>query len=193
MKRLLIIILLMISTLGYCQPPSEKDAYIAGTFAFDMRNATFGSKPTGDNPALDYMIGANVVGDNVDLSLGYENFNKIKFDRMFVGLGYHFPLYAYVFNEEIKTTFQPSLEASVISRTWTENYTYQGKAYSEQIKGSFFTPSLNLGFRWDVTDHIGFEFDTHFCPRPDIKYLYNDDKIVISNYFKVVYKFTDYK
>lgn len=168
---------------------TAKPAYLSVSGGFDIRNAAIGSKPTNDKPALNWLTQFDCVGAGVHIIAGYERFDAIKYDRMFAGIGYEFPLYAYAFNSEIKTAFIPSVDYSIIKRTITETYTYEGKQYSTTGKAGFGTFGLNLAFQWDLTDHFGLRLATKIQPRPDVEYMYGTKKTEIANYVSFVYKF----
>ena len=189
MKKLLLPILLL-SLTGNAQLSKEKDSYLSFSGGFDIRNATVGSAPTQNKPALNYIVEMHAVSRNIDITIGYEAFNEIKYSRMISGLGVHFPLYAYIGHAEIKTTFQPSLEASIIQRTHDDNYTtLDGIKHDYQRKVGFMAYGLNLAFNWDLSDSFAIQTATNIIQRPDKDYLYHEsDRYVLSNYLKVILK-----
>jgi len=168
---------------------AQKASYIAVSVGADIRNSITGSAPTNNKSAFDGIDQIHFVGANVELGMGFEHFPQLKFCRMFGSLGYHFPLYAYPFGNEIKTTFVPSLECSMITRNVTENYTYKGVQYTEESKRGFMAIGLNLAAQWQLNDSFAVQLATNILPRPDIAFLYGDNKTVISNYFKILYTF----
>lgn len=192
MKKLFILpALLALSISANAQlSTKEKDTYLSVSVGADIRNGILGSEPTGNKPSLNWITEFHAVSQNVDITIGYEEFAQIKYSRMISAIGYHFPLYAYIGNTEIKTTFQPSLEASIIKRTYTDNYTYQGKQFKEERTPGFLAYGINLGFNWDLSDSFAIQTATNIIQRPDKDFLYGEkDRWVLSNYFKLVYKF----
>jgi len=189
MKKLLLPILLL-SLTGNAQLSKEKDSYLSFSGGFDIRNAAIGSSPTQNKPALNYIVEMHAVSQNIDITIGYEAFNEIKYSRMIAGLGYHFPLYAYIGRTEIKTTFQPSLEASIIQRTYNDNYrALDGVKHDCNRKVGFLAYGFNLAFNWDLSDNFAIQTATNIIQRPDKEYLYHeDDRYVLSNYLKVILK-----
>lgn len=174
--------LLLVTTLCYSQS-QEKESYIAFSTAIDIKNAILGSKPTNNNPAVDLLFQFAMVGKNVEVNLGYENFNTIHFDKYTLGVGYHFPLYGYVFGKEIKTILIPSIEPTLIDR-W-------GKEW--QCTSSHLSIGGNLAFRWNLSDAIAAELLINALPRTDLSSRYPElhttVPIIYSNYLKILYKF----
>lgn len=156
-----------------------KDNYFSFAAGADIKNAIVGSKPTGDKPALDWTIEGHAVTENFDFGLGYEKFDVINYDRKWFGLGYHIPV-CYIAGTDIKFSIQPSLEMSWIGREWNNGLEER----------TFFTPSLNVNWNWDLTDHWGIQLATNWLPRPDIRVIYNQshNKYVLSEGVKIVYK-----
>lgn len=182
----------MLSSLTYGQMGVDVDSYAAIVIGADIRNATFGSQPTNYKPAFDGVYQLVMVGSDFELNVGYERFNysfkengmTVKaFEKYSLGFGYHFPLYGYIAGKEIKTTFIPSLEPSVILRPMIDEYGYSGRP-------GFLTMGANLSFQWDISDRFAFQLTSNFLPRPDLEFLYGQNKIVMSNYGKLVYKFS---
>lgn len=186
MKRLFILPALLALSLS---ANAQKQSYLAFGLGADIKNGLIGSAPTGNKPAFDGIAQLNVVGANVHIDLGYESFQKIKFGRMFGSIGYELPLYAYPFGEEIKTTFIPAVEFSMITRNVTEKYTYNGVNMSEDRKYGFLAIGLNIALQWQLTDDFAVQLASNVLPRPDLKYIYGTDRTVISNYFKILYTF----
>jgi hypothetical protein len=176
------ILLLLLATVVFSQSKNEEHYYYFST-AVDIRNAIVGSDPTNNKPALDVLYQAAIVGHNVEVNIGYESFNRISFDKYTVGVGYHFPLYGYIFGKEIKTVLIPSTEFSLIGR-WGKDW---------QGVSSHFTLGGNLGLRWHLSDKIAGELLTNALPRIDLKAkypkLHDNIPIVYSIYVKLVYKF----
>lgn len=168
---------------------AQKASYIAVSVGSDIRNSIVGSGPTNNKPAFDGIAQIHFVGANVELGMGYEAFPQLKFGRTFGSLGYQFPLYAYPFGEEIKTTFIPSVECSMITRNITEKYIYQGVQHVEESKRGFMSVGLNLALQWQLSDSFAVQLATNILPREDLRYMYGTDRTIISNYFKILYTF----
>ncbi len=166
---------------------AQKASYIAVSVGADIKNSIVGSAPTNFKPAFDGIAQLHIVGANVEIGMGFESFPQLKFGRTFGSIGYQLPMYVY--GTDIKTTFIPSVECSMITRSVTENYTYQGKEYTETNKMGFMSVGLNLALQWKLNDSFAVQLATNVLPRPDIKYLYGNDKTIISNYFKILYTF----
>ncbi|RTY84646.1 hypothetical protein EKM05_14180 [Flavobacterium sp. GSP27] len=166
-KTVIILAVILATCNSYSQ--TEKDNYISFSGGLDLRNAIIGSDPTNDKSAINYNLQFSMVDRNVEVSVGYESFNKIQFDKYFIGLGYHFPLYLYAFQRSIKTTFIPSIEPTLINRwgTW-------GGGISFNEPSSHLSIGTNLSFRWDVNDKFAFEYSLNALPRTDLKAKYGD-------------------
>lgn len=175
MKKLLLI---LIVTTSFAQ-----EHYLYASAAIDVRNAIVGTEPTNNNPEIDYFLQAGIVSRNIELTIGHEKFKAICFDKMTVGINYHFPLYGRIGNSVIKTIFIPGIEPTIINR-WGDNW---------QTTSSHLSIAGNIAFRWNINDDIAFEILSNFLPRVDLKARYaeihNTVPIVISNYFKIIYKF----
>lgn len=167
MKKLLLI---LVTSISFAQ-----EHYLYTSVAIDIRNATFGSEATNYNPELDYFIQAGIVSKNIEVNIGYERFEAINFDKMTVGVGYHFPLYS----KWGKTILIPSIEPTIINR-WGNDW---GTTSSHLSIGG------NLALRWNLSDTIAFELLCNALPRTDLSAMYGDDKVVFSNFAKVIFKF----
>lgn len=162
--------------------PKDQEQYIYVSGAIDVRNATIGSEPTNNKPALDMLYQFGMVGQNIEVNIGYETFNAICFDKMTIGVGYHFPLYGRIGHTVIKTVLIPSIEPTIIGR-WGDEW---------QCTSSHLSIGGNLSLRWHLSDKIGLELLSNFLPRTDLSTRYPElhfsVPIVISNYLKIIYK-----
>ena len=160
----------------------DKEGYLSISTGIDVRNGLVGSDPTNGKPKLDVIYQFSMVGKNIEVNLGYENFNAIGFEKYTVGVGYHFPLYGRIGNWEIKTVLIPSIEPTIIGR-WGDVW---------QCSSSHLSIAGNVAFRWFFTDKIGVELLTNFLPRVDLSARYPEVNktipIIASNYFKIIYK-----
>lgn len=190
-KIVLILVLILVTCNSNSQ--TEKDNYISFSGGLDVRNAIIGTDPTNNKSAIDYFLQFSIVHRNIETSVGYENFTKIRFDRYFIGIGYHFPLYLSAWQKNIKTTFIPSIEPSLVNRwgTWQEGLNFKEPS-------SYFSVGGNLAFRWDINDEFAFEYSFNALPRTDLKTKYGDlslknnlsdgDGIVGSSFVKFIWK-----
>jgi hypothetical protein len=174
------LIAILITTLCYSQKV-EKEAYLAFSTSIDIRNAIIGSKPTGNKPAIDLLYQFAMVGQNLEVNIGYESFNKIHFDKYTIGVGYHFPLYGRIGNTVIKTVLIPSIEPTIIDR-W-------GKEW--QTTSSHLSIGGNVALRWKLNQNLGIELLTNALPRTDLSAHYptinKNIPIVVSEHFKIIY------
>lgn len=177
-----IILLLLLSGSVY----SQKDNYISFSTAFDIKNCLVGSKPTDFKPKLDAIYQITMVDRNVEVNVSYELFNAIGFNKYSAGIGYHFQLYGYVFNNEIKTTIIPSIEPTLIGRWKTKLNDDWYDSSSHMTLGG------NIEIKWDLNDKLSLGIQFNALPRVDLSSRYTDtyDKapIIFSNYFKISYK-----
>lgn len=175
------ILFLLLATTALAQP-KEYEHYIAFSAAVDIRNATSGSSLTNDKPALDLLYQFAMVGQNFEVNIGYESFNAICFEKYTVGVGYHFTLYGYVFDKEIKTILIPSIEPTIIGR-WGGEW---------QCKSSHLSVGGNIALRWHLSDKTAVELLCNALPRTDLSSRYPEVNstapIIISNYVKIIYK-----
>lgn len=162
----------------------EKETYIAFSTGVDIRNAIVGSKATGNKPALDVLYQFAMVGQNIEVTINYERFNTIHFDKFSFGVGYHFPLYARIGNSTVKTILVPSVEPLTLINRWGGGWS----SNSHLALGA-----VNLAFRWNLSDKIAIEWLNNALPRTDLSARYpqlnTSAPIVVSSYAKVLYKF----
>lgn len=173
-KKVIMAILLLLSTSIYSQ------VYVSA--GIDVRNAVIGSDPTNNKPAFDGIFQFGMIGGNTEVSIGYERFNKICFDKMFFSIGHQFPLYAYVSGKEIKTLLITSVEPTLIGR-WGEVW---------QTKSSHLSVGVSIGLRYQLNDKFDIELNVNALPRTDLSTRYpevnKEIPVIISNYFKVIYR-----
>lgn len=122
----------------------DKNKYGFITFGFDARNAVIGSKPTNDDPELNYHLKAGFVYNNIELGVLYEQFNRIDFQAYAATLGYTFQLdneieIAGILIPLDKTDIYVGAEAGSIMRY--ENFNF-----------------LMYGFNGEIRQHIGNSF-----------------------------------
>lgn len=178
MKKLITITLILIGISVNAQ--EEKDNYFSISTGFDIRNGFVGSKPTNNEQSLNWTAEAHVSTENIDFGLGYEAFERLNYDRKFMAVGYHIPV-CYINGTDIKFTIITSLEFSWIGREWNNN---------GPEKRTFFTPSFNTNFNWDLNKTFAVQFCVNLLPRPDIRVVYNEEntKIILNNSLKLVIK-----
>lgn len=186
MKKLILPALLSLSISANAQD-SEKDNYFYTSFGFDVKNAVQGSAPTNYEKALNWTIVANVVTDNIDFGLGYEKFNEIEYDRKFMQLGYHFKI-NYIKGTDMKFSINPAIEGSWIGREYDEKTKFNGNIVKTKVSDTWFTPSFNVAFNLDLNKSFAVQLCTNLLHRLDCRDLYNDDKWVLSNSAKLIYK-----
>jgi hypothetical protein len=180
MKKILMVVFIMTGILSYSQS-KDKEHYISFSTGLDVKNSIVGSKPTNNEPALNLLYQISIVSDNIEVNIGYENFNRIKFDKYTIGVGYHFPLYGRVFNHQTKVVMVISAEPTIINR-WGDNW---------GTTSSHLTIGGNIGFRGLITDRIGVEYLLNALPRTDLSSRYPEINptipIIYSNFVKVYY------
>lgn len=174
MKKL--ILLLLLTTMA--------NAQVFISTGVDIRNALVGSKPTKNNPELDFYIQLHLVDRHVDVSVGYEIFNKIGFEKYNAGIGYIFPLYCYIGDRQIKTTLLVSVEPTIIGRWKTNTNNDWGNTSSHLTIGA------STALKWDISDRLSIGVTSNLLPRTDLNTKYpNEPKhIVYSNYLTFYYK-----
>ena len=166
--------LLLLLSLFALQVNAQHVYFSAG---FDPLNAIVGSSPTNDKPELNYMLEFKMVGNNnVEIGIGFEEFNRIDFNRMYGTIGYRFPFIG-------NTIITPTIEPTLINRydNWAGGITYD-------MKQSFMTIVLGSTLEVPINDKFGLQFYCGALPRPDIKMMYGNDKIVVSGQIKLIYK-----
>lgn len=160
----------------------DREHYIYFSGAFDIKNATIGSEATQEKPALDLLFQFGMVGQNVEVNIGYETFKSICFEKYTIGVGYHFPLYGRIGNKTIKTVFIPSIEPTLIGR-WGDEW---------QTTSSHLSIGGNLALRWHLSDKTALELLSNFLPRTDLHTRYpeihSSVPIINSYYLKFIYK-----
>lgn len=171
MKQIKTLLMLLISSLAFSQTP-----YVGFIGGFDIKNALVGSEPTNNKSELNYSLQFVMVGKNFECGIGYESFNRIDFNRMYLSAGYQFPI-----TEKIK--FIPTLEPSIINRS--DNW---GGGISYELEQSFLSVALNLSLQYNLNDKLALRTDLNLLPRTDQKMMYNENKIVPSISVKFEYK-----
>jgi len=168
MKTLLLT--LLISTASFAQP------YFS--VGVDCKNAIVGSEPTNNKPAFDGIFRFGMIGSvpahntKIEVSVGYESFKRIRFDRYIVAVGVNlFPFR--------KVVIVPSWEGSIIGRWGSE---WQGISSHLAVLGG------SLGIRYEITDNINLEFLTAVLDRVDLNTKYGGSNIRISNSLTLIYK-----
>jgi len=142
----------------------------------DLRNATLGSAPTNNKQELNYAIEFKMVGNNnVEVGIGFEQFNRIDFNRMYGSIGYRF--------EIGKFTLIPTIEPTLINRF--DNW---GGGIGYEMKQSFMTIGAGATIEHSFNDKFGIQLYCGALPRPDTKMMYGTNDIVISGFAKLIYK-----
>jgi hypothetical protein len=190
-KSILTLLLSLTIFLGHSQ--QQKDTYVSFTSGFDLKNEIVGSPPTNNEPSLNYQFQFAMVGNNVEVNIGYEVFPRLDFDKYTIGVGYHFHLYGNPLKLPIHTVLIPSIEPSLIGRhgTW-------GGGLSYNQVSSHLSLGLNLTFRWHLNDTTAFEYSFNALPRTDLSAMYGDVstrahtsvagvRIVGNNFLKLTY------
>ena len=148
----------------------------------DIRNAIVGSEPTNNKSEINFMLQFGMIGGNTEVSVGYERFEAICFDKMFFSVGHHFPLYGNLFGKEVKTILIPSIEPSLIGR-WGSEW---------ETKSSHLTIGASLALRYEISHKISIELQCNALPRVDLFARYPEAHsgmpFVFSNYFKILYR-----
>jgi hypothetical protein len=192
--NLIAIMIFLIVATSYSQQ-KDKEHYIGFSVAADIRNLIVGSSATKHKRAADLFFQACVVAPaRVEINIGYESFKVLNFDKYTMGVGYHFPLYGYIGNRQIKTILIPSLEPTLINRygTW-------GGALSHNEPSSHLSIGANIAFRVNINDKIAVEYLFNALPRIDLNAKYPQDSwsqkatvsgvpIGFSSFFKIIYK-----
>lgn len=166
-KTILTVLIAFTFFSGYSQ--QQKDTYVSFTSGLTVKNEVIGSPSTNNGPLLNYQFRFGMVGNNVELSIGYEAFPRLDFDKYTIGVGYHFHLYGNALRLPIHTVFIPSIEPSLIGRhgTW-------GGGLSYNQVSSHLSLGLNLTFRWHITDTTAFEYSFNAIPRTDLSAMYGE-------------------
>jgi len=168
MKTLLLTLLISIGSFA--------QTYLSANI--DFRNATFGSEPTNFKPALDAVYKFGMIGSipghktKIEMTIGYEVFNRIKFDRYFSTIGVQIPIAE-------KLTAIPSYEFSIIGRWGSEWQT---------VSSHLAVLGANIVLRYKLTDNISFDFTTSVLDRVDLNTRYGGSNVRISNYLGINYK-----
>lgn len=191
MKKIVTIVVFLI----FSKMIAQED-YIAFSAAFDVRNAITGSKPTGNESALDLLMQFSMVSNDVEVNIGYETFPRLDFVKYTIGVGYHTHFYGHFLGKSIHTIFIPSIEPTLINRR--DNW---GGGIGHSQVSSHLSLGLSLGLRWDLSKGFSVEYLFNALPRTDSKAMYGNTMdstrgrlsvsgvpIVGSNFIKMVYK-----
>lgn len=108
----------------------------------------------------------------IEVSVGYESFKRIQFDRYIVAVGVHlFPIK--------KVVIVPSWEGSLIGR-WGSMW--QNKNSHIAVLGA------SLGIRYEISDSINLEFLTAVLNRVDLNTRYGGSNNRINNSITLICK-----
>jgi len=191
MKKLLLSMLLL-SAVTYGQK-AEPETYFSASLSADGQNLIFGSKPTNNESALDLRLKLHAVGNNFEMSPGYERFNQIGFERYSLDFGWHSQRYipeSWIpfSDDDFDFTAVPSIGFSMIKR--------YGHIVEETLhtdgKPAFLAVQGSISFRKKISDHFLLDWTVEGITRGDTKTLYPNDPhkgYTISNYFGVHYIF----
>lgn len=185
-KSILSIVFALFIAINSFSQTTEKESYLSFSAGFDFKNAIIGSEATKHKSAGDFLGKFSMVGNNIEVNVGYEHFKKISFSKYTIGVGYHFPLYGRIGNTTIKTFLIPSIEPTIINR-WGNEW---------QTKSSHLSIGANLGLRWHLNEHISSELLLNSLPRVDLHTRYpeihNNVPVVCSFYVMIIYRFHGY-
>jgi len=162
------ILALMLSLGGYAQ---QSFCSISGNI--DARNALIGSKPTGNNPALDFTLKVHAVSKGFEMSGGYERFQQIGFSREMANFGYNSERFIPIGNKDFDFTAIPYIGGSLIHRFGKDDRTVGDKF----IYGNSSHLALQIGmsFRYAISDKWLLDLTYEIMTRPDLNYLYPTD------------------
>lgn len=142
----------------------------------DLRNGIVGSNPTENKPELNCSLEFKMVGNNnVEVGIGFEQFNRIDFNRMYITAGYRF--------EIGELTFIPTIEPTLINR-----YDNWGGGIDYEMKQSFLTVGLGSALEYSFNEKLGVQLYCGVLSRPDIKLMFDENKVVVSGFAKLIYK-----
>jgi len=141
--------------------------------AIDVRNGITGSDPTDNKPALDLLLGYQMIDKNgMVVGLFYESFKEIEFTKYGFTLGYQVDV-----SERFKII--PDVEFGMIIRKDFDGF---------EGKGSFFTIGGNATFQYDISEHFALSMKTNISKRTDLDYMYGGDNWILSNFAVLTYK-----
>ena len=150
--------------------------YVAFIGGLDLKNATIGSDATNNKPELNYSLQFTMVSiKNVEAGIGYESFERIDFNRMYLSAGVQFPIGQF--------KIIPTLEPSIINR-----FRNWGGGLDYNFSQSFLTVAFNLAIQYGLNDRFAVQSAINLLPRPDDKMMFDDSKITPSITAKLVYK-----
>ena len=146
--------------------------YVQFSVGVDARNAVSGSEATNNKQALNALYEfAMISNKGVEITVGYESFKAIKFEKYTIQAGYQFnPL------ERVKII--PSISYNLIGRYGDE----WGVASSHLAIGA------NLGIRYELNDNFDIEIMAQGLNRVDLNTRYGGNNNVVSGFAKLTYK-----
>jgi hypothetical protein len=163
MKKL--ITLLLFTAISYGQN-------IQFSAAIDARNAIAGSVPTNNKPSFNYILEFAMVScKGIEVTIGYESFKAIKFDKYNIQVGYQFePL------ERLKIV--PSVSYNLIGR--------YGEIWG--TTSSHLALGANLALRYELSDSFDIELMAQGLNRVDLNARYGGNNNKVSGFVKLIYK-----
>ena len=142
------------------------------SIGIDAKNAIVGSDATGNNKELNYLFEfAMVSRKGIEVTIGYESFKAIKFDKYSVQVGYQF-------NPLKRVKIIPSLSYNIIGR-YGEQW---GSASSHLAVGA------NVGLRYNLSDTFDIELMGQGLQRVDLNTKYGGTNNNFSGFVKLIYK-----
>lgn len=172
MKKITTILILIVGMTMYSQnynqsySKRDKPKYMFIGIGLDMRNAIIGSDPTNNKSALDLNFKAGAIYNKIEISMFYENFNKIIFQAYGVNINYVQPITSL-------TDIAIGIEGGSIIRSSNSNFLMGGG---------------NLEIRHQLKDFI-IALQGNARIRPDIWYKNTALPIKYSGFVVVYYKF----
>ena len=169
MKKLILLLLIANAS------QSQNLYFSAG---IDVRNAIAGSKPTNNKSELDLNFKFGLVSNKgVEITINYEKFNAIDFNRFAFGVGQQIEV-----TEKIKVV--PTLEYGLINRSGN----WGGGFSQDDVKSSHLGFGFSLPIRYEINDYFAIELQSQLLQRTDINTKYGGNNFVLSNFVNLVYK-----
>lgn len=154
MKKLIVLAVLVFGMSATAQGLNE--AFLSASF--DVRNASFGSAPTNNKPALDALFKCGMVGEKgLEFQAMYEVFKKIEFSKYGLCVGQKIPVI------EDKMSVSLLAELAWVKRDW-------GGEVGEVGNGC---AGMAISTRYKISDRVGVELFLERLFRGDIDWRYN--------------------
>jgi len=160
MKKYTTLIILLLTSLTYSQ---ELKPQVIFTFGVDPRNLGWGSPPTDNEKALDFIVGVKLIGNKpsnneplpLEFGFNYEQFKRIGFYKLGAEFGWLFKVHN-------RIRLVPSMETAFVRRQGNVEPFFK-------VNQNFIVQSANLSVRTKVVKDFFVSLKGGYSYRGDLR------------------------